>query len=31
VGQPLAWDPYDVWLKRVKEPRDRRAPRSAPR
>jgi len=31
VGQPLAWDPYDVWLKRVKEPRDRRAPRSVPR
>jgi hypothetical protein len=21
---PLAWDPYEVWLKRVKEPRDRR-------
>ena len=30
-GSVLAWDPYDVWLKRVKEPRDRREPRSAPR
>ena len=30
-GHALAWDPYDVWLKRVKEPRDRREPRSAPR
>ena len=22
--QAQAWDPYDVWLKRVKQPRDRR-------
>lgn len=25
-----AWDPYDVWLKRVKQPRDRRPQRHAP-
>jgi len=31
LDRSLAWDPYEVWLKRVKEPRDRRAPRSAPR
>jgi hypothetical protein len=31
TGHSLAWDPYEVWLKRVKEPRDRREPRSAPR
>jgi hypothetical protein len=31
TGYSLAWDPYEVWLKRVKEPRDRREPRSAPR
>jgi hypothetical protein len=22
-----SWDPYDVWLKRVKQPRDRQLPR----
>ena len=22
--QAQAWDPYDVWLKRVKQPRDRK-------
>ena len=31
TGYSLAWDPYEVWLKRVKEPRDRREPRSMPR
>jgi hypothetical protein len=25
TGSPAAWDPYEVWLKRVKEPRDRRS------
>ena len=24
VATVRAWDPYDVWLKRVKQPRDRR-------
>jgi hypothetical protein len=24
-GSPAAWDPYDVWLTRVKLPRDRRS------
>ena len=28
TGYTLAWDPYEVWLKRVKEPRDRREPRA---
>jgi hypothetical protein len=23
--QPTSWDPYDVWLTRVKQPRDRAA------
>jgi hypothetical protein len=31
TGSRLAWDPYEVWLKRVKEPRDRREPRPSPR
>ncbi|RPI13808.1 MAG: hypothetical protein EHM60_00060 [Lysobacterales bacterium] len=26
-----AWDPYDVWLKRVKQPRDARVRKSAVR
>lgn len=30
VSQSTAWDPYEVWLTRVKEPRDRRA-RATPR
>jgi hypothetical protein len=25
VATPRAWDPYEVWLNRVKLPRDRRA------
>jgi hypothetical protein len=25
VTTPRAWDPYEVWLNRVKLPRDRRA------
>ncbi len=25
VAQAAAWDPYEVWLTRVKQPRDRRA------
>jgi hypothetical protein len=25
VGRTAAWDPYDVWLTRVKLPRDRKA------
>jgi hypothetical protein len=27
VARP--WDPYDVWLRRVKQPRDDRQPRRA--
>jgi hypothetical protein len=23
VASPPGWDPFDVWLKRVKQPRDR--------
>ena len=28
-GASRAWDPYDVWLRRVKQPRDDRSPRRA--
>jgi hypothetical protein len=35
AAQAAAWDPYEVWLTRVKQPRDRRArslvkPRATP-
>lgn len=32
VGRPIAqaWDPYDVWLNRVKLPRERQPQRVAP-
>lgn len=25
VKSAAAWDPYEVWLRRIKEPRDRRS------
>jgi len=28
-AQPTAWDPLEVWLTRVKQPRDRAALRAA--
>jgi hypothetical protein len=27
--QPAGWDPYDVWLTRVKQPRDRATQRES--
>jgi len=31
TGATAAWDPYDVWLTRVKQPRERSAQRPAAR
>jgi hypothetical protein len=30
TGATVAWDPYDVWLTRVKQPRERSALRPPP-